>query len=59
MFGILAKMKECGSRDPKSMFAIIGTGDAKKPLDLAKSMKLLLPNALKSTDFEATSSLIS
>lgn len=59
MFGILARMKECGSRNPKNMYVKIGTGDAKNPLDLAKSMKLLLPNPPASTDFVATSSLIS
>ena len=59
MFGTLAKMKECGSNNTKSKFVIIGIGDVINPLDFAKSMKLLLPNPLKSTDFVATSSLIS
>ena len=59
MLGILAKMNECGSKDTKSMFTIIGNGDRKNPLDFAKSMKLLLPNAPVSTDFAAISCLIS
>lgn len=59
MFGILAKMKECGKKDTKNTFTIIGTGDAINPLDFAKSMKLLLSNPPASNDFAATSMLIS